>query len=224
MLKKVKSFNNGLKTVVSSTVITAALACFSTPLSAAVTLNVENSLLIGASGVNVSGVEYNVEFLDGSYNQALGTTPITFTSADSALVASQALLDQVFVNSDLYGNFDDILSGSTYFFTRGCTSFLVCSAMTPFGFHQTEDTLSYGVNVAVARNRYYSPDGGTYLSDDIVYMTGPIDVDSLGPGSFIWARWSLRPVAEIPEPSTYAMLGIGLLGVIWMRHRRKDEA
>ena len=52
--------------------------------------------LIGATGIEVNGASYDVAFLDGSCNSLYnGCTGLPFTTSSEALVASQALIDQV---------------------------------------------------------------------------------------------------------------------------------
>ena len=77
----------------------------------AVTLNVVGGQLMGASGVDVGGTLYNVEFLDGTcidlYSGCDENTDFTIDSEASALLASQALLDQVFLDVS-EGSFDSL--------------------------------------------------------------------------------------------------------------------
>lgn len=49
--------------------------------------------------------------------------------------------------------------------------------------------------------------------------TSPVD-DSLSNIVF----FNERPAAEVPEPATLALLGIGLLGAGYMARRRRDDA
>ena len=75
----------------------------------AATLNVVGGELLGASGVIVDGSLYDVEFADGTcialYDGCDETSDFTFTDLASAVLASQALLDQVFLDGPS-GNFD----------------------------------------------------------------------------------------------------------------------
>ena len=99
----------------------------------AATLNVVGGQLMGASNVLVDGSLYDVQFLDGTcidvYNgcdQWQGEdSDFTFQTVESASLASQALLDQVFLDGvDLF--FSD------FELTNGCTSSLQCRAITPY--------------------------------------------------------------------------------------------
>ena len=107
-----------------------ALALLAGPMTAsAVALFTDaDGILTGATGVDVGGSFYDVEFLDGTciavYSGCNELSDFTFQSQAAATLASQALLDSVFT-----GLFD-----SNSMLTRGCTYNYNCQALTPFGF------------------------------------------------------------------------------------------
>lgn len=118
----------------------------------AATLNVVDGQLMGASGVNVDGNLYDVQFLDGTciglYNGCDEISDFTFQTEASALLASQALLDQVFLDSP-EGMFD-----SNPPLTNGCgfSGPAACQAITPHSFSgapspdfSAEDAVSSGI-------------------------------------------------------------------------------
>jgi hypothetical protein len=77
----------------------------------AATLLVNGSgLLTGATGVDVGGTLYDVEFVEGScvalFDGCDAVTDFDFTTAADVLAASQALLDQVFLDVSGQGTFD----------------------------------------------------------------------------------------------------------------------
>ena len=98
----------------------------------AVTLNVVGGQLMGASGVLVDGGLYDVQFLDGTcidlYNGCDYVSDFTFQTEASANLASQALLDQVFLDGPS-GNFDSVPG-----LTNGCNDTTNCVAYTPYAF------------------------------------------------------------------------------------------
>ena len=176
----------------------------------AATLNVVGGQLVGASGVDVGGTLYDVEFVDG-FGAPTNCAPyfdgcdepsdFAFTDPVTGLAAMQALLDQVFIDrfsgQPPLGNFDsspDLISGCNggahcAVFTPGVT------AANPFGMiaainfpnaepDQIADYASIGVSVL---DRYHT-----------------------------WARWSPNIV---PEPSTALLLGLGLAGMAAGRRR-----
>ncbi len=170
----------------------------------AATLNVIGGILHGASGVDVGGTLYDVEFLDGTciglFSGCDDVSDFTFTNASSAIVAAQALLDQVFLDGPS-GSFD-----STPPLISGCSDGLECRALTPY-----QPQVFAGFITGVARN---------YSS----LSSSPADTTGLGPALFgafpgpdqTWARWS---TAAIPEPSTALLLAIGLGGMAGGRRR-----
>ena len=100
------------------------------PFSArAASLNVAGGQLMGATGVFVDGTSYNVAFLDGTcialYDGCDEASDFTFQTAALATLASQALLDQVFL--DGIGLFD-----SNPALTNGLTHANTGSALTPY--------------------------------------------------------------------------------------------
>ncbi len=64
----------------------------------AATLNVVGGQLMGASGVDVAGILFDVQVLDGSwitlFDGCDDPSDITFPTEASVILASQALLDQ----------------------------------------------------------------------------------------------------------------------------------
>ena len=125
------------------------LASFS---AGAANLNVAGGQLMGATGVIVDGSSYNVAFLDGTcialYDGCDDASDFTFQTAAAATLASQALLDQVFL--DGIGLFD-----SNPALTNGLTHANTGSALTPY-YALFDDQgvaavrLSMAVNLSVA--------------------------------------------------------------------------
>lgn len=81
-----------LKKLLAFTLLTLSMGANSA------TLVVSGGQLVGATGVDVDGTLYDVEFLEGSCNTLFsGCTDFDFTTYAAATLASQALLDQVFL-------------------------------------------------------------------------------------------------------------------------------
>jgi hypothetical protein len=93
------------------------------------TINVVGGQLMGASGVLVDGNLYGVQFLDGTcidlFNGCDDVSDFTFQTEASATLASQALLDQVFLDG-VDGAVDSLPS-----LTNGCEDATTCLANYP---------------------------------------------------------------------------------------------
>ncbi len=167
--------------------------------------------LTGATGVYVGGVSYDVAFADGTCSELFDDcdeiSDFTFQTAADAGLASQALLDSVFIDG-VAGNFDSDQS-----LTIGCEPFgSFCYSFTPY-----EPGMTPGqVNVYGAFNH------PSESQDGIVPVSGyPALFDTMLDGGATWAIWSPIPMDnEIPEPGTLALLGFGLAGMGFARRKK----
>lgn len=174
----------------------------------ALSLQVNGSgILTGATGVNVAGTLYNVEFVDGTcialFSGCDQTTDFTFKTQANALLASQALLNQVFLNSTL-GSFD---TGPNL--TQGCTNAFVCNGGTPFQLTSTNIVSTYNyVNLS-------------NLSDQTQCCSTFTNVFNSGAfPTFTYARWT--PAATVPELSTLPLFGLGFGALVLWNYRRRQ--
>ena len=166
-----------------------SVALLNWPVAAqALTLQIDaNGILTGASDVDVSDTLYDVRFLDGScislFTGCDESTDFAFTTAAEAMIAAQALLDQVFTDTPL-GQFDSDVDQ-----TNGCTNSGLgfCGVYSPFAF------APFGVEVADLENFIL----GDF--DHIGELTIGPDDDLTPNPAFTFAVWSL---ASAPEPGT----------------------
>ena len=163
---------------------------------AAAVLDVDASgQLIGATGVEIEGSFFTVEFVEGScadvFDGCVDTAAFTFTDQFAASLAADALLDQVFLDGAL-GAFDSDPS-----LTRGCaTSGNVgadgCAVRTPWGILDAFNFVDPAMDATDANG------GSPFLSS-------------------VWAVWSEQPPRRIPEPATITLLLAALMAGTFRR-------
>ena len=190
------------------------LLVFGSGVGSAATLNVVGGQLMGASGVDVGGSLYDVEFLDGTCASVFSgcdeASDFTLSDWNEAGLAAQALLDQVLLDGPS-GNFD-----SSPWLTAGCSA-SHCEIST-----RNQHAGSWaggGFSHLVFNTVYIENDNNNQFMADFWWSdTGPpyVPHDTSTMTTYAYARWSASPV---PEPSTALLLGIGLAG-LGMRRRR----
>lgn len=182
--------------------------------SQAVTLNVDlgTGQLLGATEVDVDGVLYDVDFVDGSCVALFGgcdaSDDFTFTTEVEALAATNALQSQVFVDT-VAGNFDTQPE-----LTNGCESTFSCSIYTPFGISSLTPIL---VDVVAFANQTGS--------GDLTFTTTQLTFDDITANpSLVFADWGLSETAVVPLPASGWLILSGLAGLFLVRYRKPKAA
>ena len=175
----------------------------------AVTLDVIGGQLMGATDVLVDGSLYDVQFLNGTcidlYNGCDYVSDFTFQTEASANLASQALLDQVFLDgpSGNFGSEPELIYGCPMF---NVITFLGCVASTPYAIGNPS-TLVVTSGAAFTFDPV-DPSPETYVGRWNIQSGG--DYAAVG-----FALWTF-----VPEPNTALLLGLGLSGLAAKGRRR----
>ena len=171
----------------------------------AATLNVVGGELLGASGVNVGGVLYDVEFVEGSCISLFAgcdeVTDLDFDSATTATAAAQALLDQVLIDGP-QGNF-----GSDPSLTFGCSHSDLCLTFVPY------DTIL--PNGRVNTKYAYNFTGGDSVGNNQNILTR----DTASRPLENYARFSVSPVPLPAALPLFLTMLAGMAGLRWWRRR-----
>lgn len=171
----------------------------------------ESGKLTGAKDINVNGNLYDVEFAAGTFQSVFGFSQgYNNVFGDFGIGASNALLEQVFIDGPL-GNFD-----SDPRLTSGCESvsgYNSCLVITPYALGLRRGVFSvWGLSL---NNNFEE------INDNVV-INSPIWIDYNDPissGNITWARWSVA--SSVPEPSSNAMMILGLFSVFLITYRRQ---
>lgn len=159
---------------------------------AATLLTDSNNELIGANNVDVSGVLYDVEFIEGTVPGVFGVVPVLVaTTQAEAGSFSQALLDQVFINIPL-GNFD-----LTPSLTKGCEIFFTdsCYAYTPYSQNSATSVLAVG-----ARNEVEGSGSFDAVTQRVQYN---FTTNTSSFPNQVFAKWTLAETAPVPVPAAF---------------------
>ena len=187
------------------------------PASAAGQLVNSDGLLTGATGVNVDGSLYNVEFLDGTCASVFGTCAtfsFAFQTQATAQLAAQALLDQV-----LLGVYDDKVT-----LTLGCPSVSSLSGCL-IGIPYLATATTY--DTAFTQNRSNSVEaGGRRDCSTVRVINQTHSYSTTSRGGEVFARFTFTGLAPaaVPEPTSWAMMisGFGLVGGAARLARKKQ--
>ncbi len=197
--------NNRLLKLTALALMSVPMVSFAMPI-----LNINASgRLAGASGVDVGGTFYDVEFLDSScsflFSGCNEASDLMFTNAFDALEASRALLDQVLLDVSFSQQFDSDVG-----LTSGCIRppgyFGGCDVWTPYW-------NGGGFGVGMARNRANESSDRVY---DFAAQFGPNTTTFSD--YRVFAVWSETEM-DVPEPGTLVLVLLGLLAMQSVRRR-----
>ena len=191
--------------LIRNAILLATLVLFTTAKSLAAEPVVDGGELVGATGVDVLGNFYNVEFVDGTCiglfsNCDNAIEDFAFSTISEAARAAQALLEQVFIDNGF--DFD-----SKPELTRGCESSTNCQVLVP---HST----LLGGNTWVAVNDQGTGDRGIFL--DVPPETDTTDFDDM-----VYAVFSLAGKAETKVALKFSEKAEGVYKYVGKVNKRK---
>ncbi len=179
----------------------------SSTVSAAI-LQIDNGQLTGANEVDIDGTLFNVQFVDGTcialFSGCDSVADFDFQTQARATQASQALLDQVFL--DGIGRFD-----SQPILTNGCDLSNTCFVFTPW-----EPTLGGRFGAAIAEN--HAPPNPDRV-DPLLLRAPSVDLAIIIGTTF--AKWTPSSNPPVPTPDAGFLMLTGLLGIAGYRWNRR---
>ena len=198
-----------LKSLLAAAAVMASVGIAAEAQAAALKVHISGQL-VGANGVDVNGTLYDVAFANSSCISVFGgcdqLSDFAFNTQADAIVAAQALLDQVFID-DALGDFD-----SDPTLTEGCFG-ISCGAFIPYGFFDglvgivrannnplaDVDTISELIFTLPATDLSFGP-------ESVYALFVPADDDGLpeDPGT---------PGTDVPAPGALLLFGFGLAGL-----------
>jgi hypothetical protein len=176
-------------------------------------LLVDNGVLVGASGVEVTvnGATslYDVAFKGGTcaalFNGCDSSADFMFKTDAEALAASQALLDGVFLDGAA-GSFDSVPET-----VADCSDSAACMIVTPYDFGFNTPGLAdagFALNLS-----------GSFEDLSVLATVSPSD--DLRPEGFVFAVWSPVPPHAVPAAPPLALAGAGLMAYAATRCRAR---
>lgn len=211
-----------MRALVLSALVAAVMSSFSTDARAVSFITDDLGNLLGASNVNVGGNLFDVTFEEGTCVEHFGgcdsASDFTFQTEADALAASDALLEQVFLDAPAApGNFDSDPS-----LLHGCTLSFACGAYTPYAV--TTYGMSDFVLVAMAANFAEESHDTSVDADHGIYH--PVN------DPYAWALWTPISISRLavsaasaaptvmPLPAAGWLLA-SVLGVLFIAGRRR---
>ena len=197
--------------LLAAAVVAASVGLSAAAASAAAILDVIGGQLVGARDVQVGDTLYNVQFTEGScvdfFDGCDAVSDFPFETNDDALVAAQALLDQVFIDGPA-GLFD-----TEPFAIAGCIGDFVCNAYIPF---EVGNGGAFSVRSTFARNHIDEAMDDPFTIIGLTPQQPFTDFDTA-----VLAVFSPARTVDVAAPGALWLFGVGLAGLGLMRRRHR---
>lgn len=188
--------------------LTILLLLFTANTYAAMIVTDINGQLLGATGVKVGSTFYDVEFVDGTctglFSGCDEPGDFIFNTEDGALAAAEALLDQVFINSDRYGLVPRL--------TNGCEFIPQCTVIIPYAVAAISPLRAA---VAAAANRE------NLIADFTTTNQFSGTINTIQSADVTYAVFT--SVQPVPVPAAVWLFMSGLLGLVY-KGRKAGQA
>ena len=168
--------------------------------------------LFGAQNVDVGGTLYNVGFVEGSciglFSGCDEAGDFDFADIGGAAIASQALLDQVFIDD----GGSPALFDSIPTLVNGCESISIfsgCIITTP------TINVPFGNFVIALNSSDIEGRDGTGQAG----LVSALDIDSATNAGILYAKWTTVSAVSVPEPPVILLFVTGILGLFFARRK-----
>ncbi|WP_101760519.1 hypothetical protein [Oceanicoccus sp. KOV_DT_Chl] len=170
--------------------------------NAAVTILTDsNGQIYGAEGIEVNNSFYSIRLSEGScidiFNGCDQVTDFTFHTFDEAMLASQALVDQLFIGA--WDRTDDSL--------LGCDDEFYCGLLTvynPYDGHFFSLLALHGVSAI-----------GNGVGDHSAYAAW----DTTYEDKYVFVIWSHTQPAMVPVPAAIWLFGSAMIGLVSIKRK-----
>ena len=182
---------------------------------AAIVHHIQYDQLVGATGIDINGDFYQVQFVDSScillFSNCDETTDFLFMDAQSGLDANLALLEQVLLDlpSGLFDSEPEL--------THGCYSNIQCSIVTPIGSVAPQLEVFpavFLINKADQRSDVHTGSGSAFRASDF-------GLRSSNANTLTYAIWSKEAGSgvSVPVPASFLLYSSALVAILIMKDR-----